>query len=753
MYVAGTGKFAPFVPFAFSKSIRQVARDLVNSTVFWASSYDGLFKSTDSGATYTKVTAAGLPPAYMNFTSVSPANPLNLFAVGGGSFYSSTSGGLVWNRITAIPHIGFGGGHIVKPTTSGTSVYAATPSGGVYKSNDNGATWGQLSIPSLMTGSVGPIGRLRIRAQDDSTVYLAVGANGLASAGGGSGPQYDDRFDRNKVGLYKTINGGATWTTLSIGTTGVVSFGRPVGAVNAMDIAPGSPSTLVAATGIGIFKSTDTGANWRLVGPAVVYAYTGVSTASLTPSAPGVGAVRYDPLNANNLIATSWDIDNYGRATALSALYRSRDGGETWQAMATYEKVGSGFAFVTTNGRTVPYVTSGGYFDDAPSANLIFRCPDLFTVSDPNDMKCAPARVETTADGVPGSFAQTVVANIAGVNQLIGVSAVGLGMQVVRRTNIGPDFNNDGVADVLWRNTGAGGQNFIWRMEKAASNRTLVHQTESAFLPTVPTDWVIGGYGDFNGDGNTDILWRNTTTGDTYIYLMDGATVLAGSGYSRNVPTAWSPVGVEDFDGDGKADILWRNGTTGDTYFYLMNGLTISGEGYGRNVPLAWSVAGVGDFNGDGKADILWRNGTTGDTYFYLMNGMTIVSEGYGRNVPTAWNVAGTRDLNGDGKFDILWRNGGTGDNYVYFMNGLSISSEGYLPTVADPNWVIKGIGNYTNDTAARGILWSNATTRLNFLWRMNGTGLNIDGACSTLGCDNNANYLPSAPAGWAIIK
>ena len=230
--------------------------------------------------------------------------------------------------------------------------------------------------------------------------------------------------------------------------------------------------------------------------------------------------------------------------------------------------------------------------------------------------------------------------------------------------------------------------------------------------------------------------------------------MLAGSGYILSVPTAWSVAGTGDFDGDGKDDILWRNGTTGDNYLYVMNGLTVQGtSGYLPTVPTNWT-ASTGDFNGDGKADILWRNTSTGENYMYQMNGTAVIGQGYLPSVPTTWNVAGTSDLDGDGKFDIVWRNSAaSGENYVYFMNGLTVlGTSGYLPTVADVNWVIKGVGNYTNDTAARGILWSNPTTRSNFLWRMNGTGLNIDGACSTLGCDN-ANYLPSAPSGWAIIK
>jgi len=64
---------------------------------------------------------------------------------------------------------------------------------------------------------------------------------------------------------------------------------------------------------------------------------------------------------------------------------------------------------------------------------------------------------------------------------------------------------------------------------------------------------------DFNGDGKSDIAWRDTG-GDVAIWLMSGTQVLnpntAGVG---NVATSWSIVGTGDFNGDGKWDILWHD--------------------------------------------------------------------------------------------------------------------------------------------------------------------------------------------------
>jgi len=140
--------------------------------------------------------------------------------------------------------------------------------------------------------------------------------------------------------------------------------------------------------------------------------------------------------------------------------------------------------------------------------------------------------------------------------------------------------------------------------------------TSSGSLGYVSSDWTIKGVGDFNGDGKTDILWRNSTTGQVYLWLING-TVMSGGGSVTYITSDWVIQGIGDFNGDGDADILWRNTTTGEVYIWLMNGSTLTSSGSLGYVSSDWSIAGVGDFNGDGKSDILWRNTTTGQVYLW----------------------------------------------------------------------------------------------------------------------------------------
>jgi len=57
-------------------------------------------------------------------------------------------------------------------------------------------------------------------------------------------------------------------------------------------------------------------------------------------------------------------------------------------------------------------------------------------------------------------------------------------------------------------------------------------------IADVPLVYTIVGVGDFEGDGKNDVLWRNTSDGDTEIWLMNGTTLLSGKSLGI-VPTQW----------------------------------------------------------------------------------------------------------------------------------------------------------------------------------------------------------------------
>ena len=65
---------------------------------------------------------------------------------------------------------------------------------------------------------------------------------------------------------------------------------------------------------------------------------------------------------------------------------------------------------------------------------------------------------------------------------------------------------------------------------------------------TVPTYIHKGGGiampGDYNGDGKSDILWRNSATGQNWMYLMDGATIASSLGVNTVPGPNWGIVNV-----------------------------------------------------------------------------------------------------------------------------------------------------------------------------------------------------------------
>ncbi len=113
------------------------------------------------------------------------------------------------------------------------------------------------------------------------------------------------------------------------------------------------------------------------------------------------------------------------------------------------------------------------------------------------------------------------------------------------------------------------------------------------------------GFSDFNGDGRSDVLWRNDRTGENMIWLSANAATRQPVTAVRNL--YWEVAGTGDFNGDGKADILWRNRLTGANVIWR-SANSATPQAVTTVTNLDWRVKGTGDYNGDGRADILWRN-------------------------------------------------------------------------------------------------------------------------------------------------
>lgn len=288
------------------------------------------------------------------------------------------------------------------------------------------------------------------------------------------------------------------------------------------------------------------------------------------------------------------------------------------------------------------------------------------------------------------------------------------GIPSVRR-----DFDGDGRSDVYWRNI-ATGENGLWRM-----SGTAVVGAWSVYREA-DLSWTVVGSGDFNGDRRSDVVWRNTNSGHVYVQFMNGPTILPESRFAPIVDDLnWRIVGLADFDGDSLSDLYWRNVVTGLTYVWLMKGAEpTTMQPVHMEPDQGWKVVGTGDFNGDGRSDVLWRHSATGTNYVHLMSGTSILpSSGPLPTVREAeWVVAAVDDFDGDGRADIYWRNSATGECYLWLMSSLSVTRMQRVHS-ATLTWEIARSGDFNGDGRAD-ILWRNRSTGENYMHLMNGTAI-----------------------------
>jgi len=255
----------------------------------------------------------------------SPSKTIYVAAASGG-IWKSPNNGQTWRPIFDDKEVSAMGMLAIAPSDTNI-VWAGTgepnsrntiePGAGVYKSTNGGGSWTFMGLRETQH-----IGRIAIDPRNANVVYVAA-----------LGPAWKSGGDR---GLYKTTDGGSTWKLIKAGANG------HTGAID-VTLDPSNPDVVYLAmweryrtpyslnsggVGSGLFKSTDGGATWTEIkgngypegpkgriglavsrsNPQIVYALT--EAASMAP-----GPVTFQ------------------RSPAANGLYRSADGGKTWQHM------------------------------------------------------------------------------------------------------------------------------------------------------------------------------------------------------------------------------------------------------------------------------------------------------------------------------------------------------------------------------------------------------------------------------------
>ncbi len=191
-----------------------------------------------------------------------------------------------------------------------STFYMGATGGGVWKTEDYGHTWHNISDGYFATGSIGAI---RVAQSDSDIVYVSTGSDGLRS---------------NVIigtGVYKSTDGGTTWRHMGLEKTGNTG---------AILIHPENPDLVyVAAIGNpftpnperGVYRSRDGGESWENI----------LSVSDST----GAVDIEFAPNDPNTLYASMWRAERKPWTIISGGLeggvYRSTDGGDSWEQATT----------------------------------------------------------------------------------------------------------------------------------------------------------------------------------------------------------------------------------------------------------------------------------------------------------------------------------------------------------------------------------------------------------------------------------
>jgi hypothetical protein len=128
------------------------------------------------------------------------------------------------------------------------------------------------------------------------------------------------------------------------------------------------------------------------------------------------------------------------------------------------------------------------------------------------------------------------------------------------------DFNADGRSDLLLQNSSTGDV-AIWRLNTAGTAFAA-----GTLLGGSGTVWKAVASGDVNGDLQSDIILQNSSSGDIAVWQLNGAgTAIATGANLGGSGTVWRVVGTGDYDADGNSDLMLQNSNTGDVARWKLN--------------------------------------------------------------------------------------------------------------------------------------------------------------------------------------
>ena len=292
------------------------------------------------GGMTTPASASGLTVSEIDSLAVSSGNSNLIYANGDAGVYRSTDGGANWTFLNLYP---FANTIVADPVATNT-VYVLYGNQ-LGKSTDAGATWS--FAPPVANASIN-CADLAISKQNNNVLYLAA-----------------------TQGVYKSVNGAASWTTIVSGLP-VDSSGN----VNAYSVAvdPFNNAVAYLATPSGAYKTTNGGASWFVINSGMP-----LNGSAVYP----VTIVKTDQTNSNIVYART-DYNN-GR------IMRSTNGGATWVQTPTggVWNNAQGILIDPVTPTTIYHVADGAIWKSLDSGqtftNSLARTPCRCLVLDPQN--------------------------------------------------------------------------------------------------------------------------------------------------------------------------------------------------------------------------------------------------------------------------------------------------------------------------------------------------------------------------------
>jgi photosystem II stability/assembly factor-like uncharacterized protein len=340
----------------------------VTGTIVYAGAFNqggegpSIYLSNDSGVSWTPVFAFTSRGAWSDM-AVHPTDT-NVAIAGGwqddgtnrdeGVVYGTDDGGLTWSPLLTVTVPGDDVDiaavliHPVTPTLMLAAVTGSSPNSVIYRSEDGGATW-----PVSVT--TGYVYSLAAHASDPQMLYAGgramCGCQVLRSTDAGLSwtevlPNVGGTMAFEPPGTVHVLSGNQLWSSTSDGDPGTWSnvgdFGDNGGAFD-VDLGP-TPAALYAGGGVhGVFKSTDSGANWD-------ERNNGIESA-LQPR-----DIDVDPQNLDKLFA----------AAECGGGWMTTDGGQTWTQPSDIPGCMGAFAINPKD----PNIVYGGAYDCSGGAVL-----------------------------------------------------------------------------------------------------------------------------------------------------------------------------------------------------------------------------------------------------------------------------------------------------------------------------------------------------------------------------------------------